>query len=1526
MKTRVANQPLAELLDQHTVVGAAELCRGEDDRIRCLACGHRCLIGEGLRGICKVRFNDAGQLKVPFGYVAGLQCDPVEKKPFFHVYPGSDALTFGMMGCDLHCSYCFPGNTPVMTNRGPLSLEEAFRSSAHVQQTADAEIAYPEDLLAVAASGNLRTVRAVFKHAYRGRLAVLRPYYLPELRCTPDHRLYATTDPAVAPRPIKAGELTDRHFLAIPRQHSFSSPQIFDVVKELEHHRPRYRVPWKLSLEERDWIAQESARGESSRAIGAALGKSASYIRHVRCKLAKGRGENLRSGQLLVEQGDVRFPNEHKPGIPQLIPLDAPFARLLGLYCAEGSVNKNKDRPNSFCLNFSFSHQERELVEDVRQLLHQTLGLQAARVQRSTTVAVAVSKASAAFLFKQLAGAGAANKRVPRQLFSAPREIVQVFLDAYREGDGHRYMNGKVSTTTVSRDLAFGIAFLALKLGFMPSIYDVPMSPESTILGRTVKRSPHQYTVVWYEVSPASRKLVETEHHYLIPVREISSIDYDGDVFNMEVEDEHNYLAGLFLVSNCQNWITSQALRDSNAVTPIRPVTPVQLIDHARREGARLVVSSYNEPLITAEWAVSVFREAHAAGIACAFVSNGNATPEVLDYLRPWIVAYKVDLKSFDDQHYRSLGGTLDNITQTIRMIHERGLWLEIVTLIIPGFNDDPDELRRAAEFLASIDRDIPWHVTAFHQDYKMTDPSPTSAETLIRAAEIGTAAGLRFIYAGNLPGKVGPWENTRCPDCRATLIERFGYLIRAYRLTADGRCPHCQTRLPGVWPGVPADVRTGNDMSAYRHRLPRPVETASQRLHALPVSQGVPSSLVKGISSMSPANAAEAPPTPASLRFPLSFQQQQDLVGSVAAMMREAVAGRPVAGPADLKEMGDHLVGGAFVTLKRGRHLRSCCGMLGQTVPLRSALEHATVRTAREDLRFPPISPTELAHLDMDVWVLRPPVRMQARGEERIAAITIGKHGLQVVRGQAQGLLLPGVAVENNWNARQFLDQVCLKAQLPPTAWKEDDTIVSTFEGESFAGRLTGMDGYTPTLGHLGLHRAGDLGAYVDFCRRELIALLTGTTPSYYLWGALDGAVNGLVLLVNQPNTEEVLHFSQVSLRPGIPLQSTLSSLIQAAARQLAAQGLRRDQVATLEIGLVVLHDPVLQGSIADPELTGHAPERAILVLERNKSALLYDPARSAEELLREAASLARVTHGKSAGVFSLAALTSASRVSISTAPQPVRGPADRPPAAAGTFYEADAEELARTIDQLLVGERGDEEWPAAMVPHAGLKYSGRIAADVLKRLRIPRTVIVIGPKHTPLGVEWAVAPHQRWMLPGAVIESDFMLARRLCEAIPGLEMDAAAHQREHAVEVELPLLARLSPESKVVGIAIGDGDLASCRRFAEGLADLLRDRPDRPLLLISSDMNHYASDAENRRLDALALAALERGDPAHLYDTVKENHISMCGLLPAVIVLETLQRLGQFRRAERTGYATSADVSGDTSRVVGYAGMLLG
>ncbi len=252
--------------------------------------------------------------------------------------------------------------------------------------------------------------------------------------------------------------------------------------------------------------------------------------------------------------------------------------------------------------------------------------------------------------------------------------------------------------------------------------------------------------------------------------------------------------------SYCQNWVTSQALRDPAAVSPVLRTTPSEMVDAAVTHGSEIIVSTYNEPLITSEWSVAVFKQAKAAGLMTGYVSNGNGTPQVLDFLGPWIDIYKVDLKTFDDGKYRKLGGRLQPILDTIRRIFEMGIWLEIVTLLVPGFNDSEKELRQLTEFIASVSPEIPWHVTAFHKDYRMTDPDETSAKDLLTAAELGRRAGLQFVYAGNLPGQVANLENTHCPYCSELLVKRRGYRILQYSLTRDGRCPSCFLAIPGRW------------------------------------------------------------------------------------------------------------------------------------------------------------------------------------------------------------------------------------------------------------------------------------------------------------------------------------------------------------------------------------------------------------------------------------------------------------------------------------------------------------------------------------------------------------------------------------------------------------------------------------------------------------------------------------------------------------------------------------------------------
>ncbi len=274
-----------------------------------------------------------------------------------------------------------------------------------------------------------------------------------------------------------------------------------------------------------------------------------------------------------------------------------------------------------------------------------------------------------------------------------------------------------------------------------------------------------------------------------------------------------------FHCSYCQNWVTSQALRDDQALAPPMFCQPADLVDLAVRNHAPVIVSTYNEPLITSDWAVDVFQVARERGIVCGYVSNGNGTPEVLKFIRPLVSLYKVDLKGFDDKHYRQLGGTLKNVLDTIVMLREMGFWVEIVTLVVQGWNDSEAELRGIAKFLAGVSRDIPWHITSFHPDYKMTADkgyTKTLADTLVRGYDYGREAGLHFVYPGNLPGQVGAREHTYCPHCDQLAIKRHGFYVLFNTMDGD-RCFNCGRQIPGVWEPNPPRQSMGTG-------IPRPV------------------------------------------------------------------------------------------------------------------------------------------------------------------------------------------------------------------------------------------------------------------------------------------------------------------------------------------------------------------------------------------------------------------------------------------------------------------------------------------------------------------------------------------------------------------------------------------------------------------------------------------------------------------------------------------------------------------------------
>ena len=250
----------------------------------------------------------------------------------------------------------------------------------------------------------------------------------------------------------------------------------------------------------------------------------------------------------------------------------------------------------------------------------------------------------------------------------------------------------------------------------------------------------------------------------------------------------------------CQNWPTSQALKDPDAGGVVREISARSIVSLCADAGAPVITSTYNEPVVSAEWAVAVFKEARTSGIRSAFVSNGYATKEAVEYLRPWLDFWKVDLKSMNRANYKNTcGGNLAHVLDAILLIRKNGFWMEIVTLVIPGFNDSPEELRDTARFIASVSRDIPWHVTAFRGEYRMEGRESTPAKTLLRACEAGKEAGLDYVYAGNIPGQLGRWENTWCPSCDTKLVERVGFSVVENSLVS-GDCPKCGLKIPGVW------------------------------------------------------------------------------------------------------------------------------------------------------------------------------------------------------------------------------------------------------------------------------------------------------------------------------------------------------------------------------------------------------------------------------------------------------------------------------------------------------------------------------------------------------------------------------------------------------------------------------------------------------------------------------------------------------------------------------------------------------
>lgn len=1005
----------------------------------------------------------------------------------------------------------------------------------------------------------------------------------------------------------------------------------------------------------------------------------------------------------------------------------------------------------------------------------------------------------------------------------------------------------------------------------------------------------------------------------------------------------------------CQNWDISKSRQIERLSESAEPLA---IAEAAKQTGCRSVAFTYNDPIIWAEYAMDTAVQCRRLGIKTVAVTAGYiSSPARQDFFQ-WMDAANVDLKGFTEEFYSKITyAHIEPVLDTLRyLIKETAVWVEITNLIIPRLNDGSGNLRRMCDWiLHELGDYIPIHFTAFHPDFRMMDRERTDPETLLEAYDIARQCGLKFPYVGNVHDV--KHQSTHCSNCSALLIERDWYVLGRYDIEActdgetetstQGRCKYCKASIPGHfavskgdWGSRRQPIRI-SDYSQAAFHLP---QSNSQIKSSIPSSATIATSPQitqesKTVSTVQPNATAAIPPKPLNLDR-VSSSQRELCLRLAATSVATAVTGQPIkASPETVSDFVQSIVMGAFVTLKRGEVLRGCCGVLGKPMAVGSAISSAAIRTARDDQRMAPISACELPYLHLDVTLLGPTTKLTVPAAERAAAVEIGKHGLMIQRGQSSGLLLPAVATERGWGPVEFLRAVCSKAQLPTDAWQREDSVVMTFDGETISAALAD---YLPDdlIRQVQAPLTVDqVGAYAQVAGQNIVAFATGGTPSYVIPQLPDLTVNAMVLTLqwgpagaeaSTPSEGAAIGLQQgnavqVSFRPGIPLQANLFQMCQHAGQLFIQQRFNGE----LKIGLTLGFDPAMHGYGSAADLTGvNTSERALVLSDSRTCGFVYNPNQTAEQLL-ELLRRNLPVGSRDGAVHTVQVVSTMPHTVCISTPEATLASGVRASAVAGKFYPAEDAARRAMVESLFKGsEPTKRSVLAAMVPHAGLKYSGKIAAQVWRSLELDpeRTIVIVSPKHTVQGVNWAVCPQQAWALSQTTrIHGDTELAQSLAQHVSAFQLDAAAHAAEHGIEVQLPILEQLAPNAKVVGIALHGGNWEDIQAAAKQMAEMMRTMKRPPLLIISSDMNHYADDAEGRRRDRLALEALASCDPQKLLAVCRENEISMCGVIPAALVLETLRQLGTPFHVEQLGYATSADVSGDKSSVVGYAGALL-
>ena len=654
-----------------------------------------------------------------------------------------------------NCRYCFLPGTEVLTNEGHLPIEEVFRRGS---ATDNPDVRRPEDLSALSHRGRWRRITKAFEHLHSGTVLRIRPYYLPAIECTPNHRVYAAIGGRQV-RKVRAEELKVGDFVAIPR--------------------PRERSHRSLD--------------------------TASLLRR------RAEPAYKRTHRLEVRGGRVRWSSERGVGIPARLRLTPEVAELLGYYCAEGSVNWSRNRPNSGTVWFSLGSYEKTRIQRVEHLLRTVFGTTPRRSRQDNRTAVVASSPSLAGLFEGLCGNSSATKRVPEVILrSTNRPILRGFASGYLNGDGYLTLSRGgliLGSSSVSPTLTYGVAQVFLALGDVPKVYRAVNPPRYEIEGRTVNRSDDLMLRLHVEtasLSPektswtaAKVRVIRTREFFLLPIREIEEREYIGPVYNIEVEEDHSYTANFLAVANCQNYDISQRRKIEGI-----DAQPADIVRMTVEQGCQGLAYTYNQPTIFMEFARDIGMQARRAGLINIFVSNGYDTPEAVAEMTKFLDAITVDFKGSGEtgfvRKYISIPNA-DPIFQTLKDIRDtKKVHIEITDLIVPQVGDDLGAAKRLATFVHDeLGPDTPIHFLRFHPDYKMNDLPWTPVETLEKHCAVAKEAGLRYVYMGNVPGH--PLEHTYCPGCGAIAVKRYGFDITGWNLDKHNKCKACGYQLPIV-------------------------------------------------------------------------------------------------------------------------------------------------------------------------------------------------------------------------------------------------------------------------------------------------------------------------------------------------------------------------------------------------------------------------------------------------------------------------------------------------------------------------------------------------------------------------------------------------------------------------------------------------------------------------------------------------------------------------------------------------------